>query len=71
MEYDKKETSLWSALMVKTYIDIMVEEVNKGNMRNNVFSPKVWQAILQTLNTRTARAFDMKQIKQKFNRLRQ
>ena len=49
----------------------MFEEVNKRNMRNNIFSHKVCQAMLQTLNTRIGRAFDMKQIKQKFNRLRQ
>ena len=57
--------------VVKVYIDTMVKEVNKGNMRNNVISTKVWQTILRTFNERTGCQFDMKQTKQKFNRLRQ
>ena len=32
------------------------QEVNK---RNNVFSPKVWQVILHTLNRRTEYEFDI------------
>ena len=37
----KDDSKLWSNPLVKTYIDIMVDEVNKGNMRNDIFLPKV------------------------------
>ena len=49
----------------------MVKEINKGNIRKNVSSPNMWQVMLHRLNRRIGRKFEMKQIKQKFNILRQ
>ncbi|KAF7800980.1 L10-interacting MYB domain-containing protein [Senna tora] len=37
---EPQATTLWPKLVVKCYIDIMVEEVNKWNMTNGVFTPK-------------------------------
>ena len=67
---DLQESSLWPCVVVKCFIDIMVEEVNKENMKNGVFTTRTWTAMLNTLNIRTNYNFTMKQIKQKYNRLR-
>ena len=40
MENERKETLLLLLSLVIVYIDIMVEEVNKGKMRINVFQLK-------------------------------
>ncbi|KAF7822204.1 L10-interacting MYB domain-containing protein [Senna tora] len=66
---EAQETTPWPKLVVKCYIDIMVEEVNKGNMTNGVFTPKVWKNILEKINSKCRHAFTLKQIEQKFKRL--
>ena len=67
---EQQEHSLWPKNVVKCFIDIMVEEVTKGNMNNGVFPSKVWKIILEKTKSKSGRNFDVKQIKQKFNRLR-
>ena len=47
----------------------MMDEVNKDNLRNDIFIFKVWKAILNKLNEVSGWFFNMKQIKQKFNKL--
>ena len=66
---EKDDSKLWSNPLVKGYIYIMVDEVTKSNMRNGIFLPKVWNVILNKLNEVSGRSFNMKQIKQKFNKL--
>lgn len=67
---DKNESKVWPEPIIKTYIEIMVDEVTKGNMQNGVFHPRVWNSMKDKLNSMTNRSFSVKQIKQKFNRLR-
>ena len=62
--------AVWGPTIEKIYIDILVDEVNKGNQRNGLFQPKVWKVILNEVNQRCGRNFSVKQIKQKFHRLR-
>ena len=47
----------------------MMKEVTKGNMNNGVFPSKIWKSILEKLNANEGRNFNLKHIKQKFNRL--
>ena len=67
---DADDASVWSSTIEKKFIDIMVEEVNKGNMKNGVFIKKAWTKIQEDLKRKSNRNYSMKQIKQKFNRLR-
>ena len=62
--------AVWGPTIEKIYIDILVDEVNKGNQRNGLFQPKVWKVILNEVNQRCGQNFSVKQIKQKFHRLR-
>lgn len=65
-----QEDSLWPRHVVKFFIDIMIEEVIQGNMNNGVFSLKVWKTMLEKLNGKSGRSFNLIQIKQKINNLR-
>ena len=39
---DADDSNLWSFTIEIFFIDIMVKEVNKGDMRNGVFGQKIW-----------------------------
>ena len=47
----------------------MVNEINKGNMDSGTFSTNAWRRILLEVNSQGKRNFNLKQLKQKFNRL--
>ncbi|XP_048336047.2 L10-interacting MYB domain-containing protein-like [Ziziphus jujuba] len=64
------DSTLWSATNEKIYIDVMVDLINKGGMKDGQFSSKEWTNMLEALNNKSKRNYNMKQIKQKFNRLR-
>ena len=53
------------------FIDLKVDEQQKGNMEHGVFKPSVWLSITKTLNEKTGKGFSPKQVKDKHNRLRQ
>ena len=57
--------AVWGPTIEKLYIDIWVDEVNKGNKRNGLFPLKIWKVILNEVNQRCGRNFSIKQIKQK------
>ena len=64
------ENSLWAPQLEKLFIDIMLEEINKGNMANRQFRSDTWKKMLATLNELGKRSFTMTQFKGKFNRMR-
>ena len=64
---DKK----WPPHIEHLFIDLMVNEQQKGNMEHGVFKPKTWLSITKTLNEQTGKSFLPKQVKDKHNRLRQ
>ena len=62
--------SLWTPQLEKLFIDIMLEEINKGNMANGQFRSDTWKKMLATLNELGKQSFTMTQFKGKFNRMR-
>ena len=64
------EDNLWTPQLEKLFIDIMLKEINKGNMADRQFSFDTWKKILATLNELGKRNFTMIQFKGKFNRMR-
>ena len=68
---DDEEMKLWPPLIEKLFIELMVDEQEKGNMQNGVFYKRTWTKIHSELNVRAKRNFRFKQVKAKFNRLRQ
>ena len=67
---DVEDAGTWRGNIEKIFIDIMVNEVNKGNMDSGTFSTNTWIRILLEVNSQGKRNFNLKQLKQKFNRLR-
>ncbi|RVW40375.1 L10-interacting MYB domain-containing protein [Vitis vinifera] len=65
-----EDVGTWRGNIEKIFIDIMVIEVNKGNMDSGTFSTNTWRRILLEINSQGKRNFNLKQLKQKFNRLR-
>ena len=65
-----EEKGMWSSDIEKIFIDIMVIEVNRGNMENGTFNSQTWKKILNEMNVGAKRNFNLKQLKQKFHRLR-
>ena len=63
---DVEDARTWKGNIEKIFIDIMVNEVNKGNMD----STNTWRRILLEVNSQGKINFNLKQLKQKFNRLR-
>ncbi|XP_054809519.1 L10-interacting MYB domain-containing protein-like [Prosopis cineraria] len=64
------DSKMWTDPIVKALIDILVEEVQKGNMPNGVFHSRTWTSMTARLNSVTNCSFNVKQLKQKVNRLR-
>ncbi|RVW17267.1 hypothetical protein CK203_069192 [Vitis vinifera] len=67
---DVEDAGTWRGNIEKIFIDIMVNEVNKGNMDSGTFSTNTWRKILLEVNSQGKRNFNLKQLKQKFNRPR-
>ena len=62
---------MWPPHIEQIFIDIMVDEQQKGNMEHGVFKAKTWLSITKTLNEQIGKSFLSKQVKDKHYRLRQ
>lgn len=40
--YETEDAKIWPAKLEKLFIDIMVEEMHKGNMRRGIFKHITW-----------------------------
>jgi hypothetical protein len=67
---DISDAKLWPDNVIKAFIDIMVDEVTKGNMPNGVFHVRTWNSMTTRLNSVTNRSFTARQLKAKMHRLR-
>ena len=70
-ESQNAEEPKWPSHIEKIFIDIMVDEQQKGNMEHGIFKSTSWLSITNALNVQTGRSFRIKQVQQKHNRLRQ
>ncbi|KAJ4968053.1 hypothetical protein NE237_014754 [Protea cynaroides] len=64
------ETVKWNKLEVDTYVDILVEEVIKGNKTTCTFNKDGWSNIKNKMEEALGRPFSLKQLKNKLNKLR-
>ena len=65
------EASIWSQRHEEIFIDLMEEEVIKGNRSTTTFSKSAWNRILLNLCARTKKSYTDIQIRNKFNQLKQ
>ena len=61
----------WPPHIEQLFIDLMVDEQQKGNMEHGVFKLKAWLLITKTLNEKIGKIFLPKQVILKHNRFRQ
>ncbi|CAJ2678218.1 unnamed protein product [Trifolium pratense] len=67
---DNSDSMLWPDLVTKAFIDIMVDEVTKGNMPNGVFLTGTWTSMTTRLNSITKRSYKKEQLQEKMHGLR-
>ena len=65
---DVDDATLWSFVIEIFFLDIMVEEVNNGNIRDEIFTQKIWTKIHEDLKRKNNQNYSIKQVKHKFNR---
>jgi hypothetical protein len=68
---DTDDAKLWPPNVEKLFIQLMVEEMVKGNMQEVIFHKRIWDKILEELILQTKWNYKFSQVKTKFNRLRQ
>ena len=61
---EAEDLKLWPPAIEKLFIDIMVEEQAKGNMKTGVFKKRTWTKIRNELDVRANRCFVMQQLRQ-------
>ena len=63
------DDKIWPPHVEHIFIEIMVKEQIKGNMKNDVFKGPIWEAMTQEFNKRIGKLFTAKKVFQKHNRL--
>ena len=64
------ETIKWNKLEVDTFVDILVEEVIKGNKTTCTFNKDGWTNIKNKMEEALGRPLSLKQLRNKLNKLR-
>ncbi|GAU12508.1 hypothetical protein TSUD_377590 [Trifolium subterraneum] len=67
---DNIDSTLWPDLVTKAFIDIMVDEITKGNMPNGMFHTGTWTSMTTRLNSITNCSYKKEQLQEKMHRLR-
>ena len=52
---DVDDNVMWPSHIEQIFIDIMVDEQQKGNMEHGVFKGTTWLSIMKTLNEQTGK----------------
>ena len=55
-----EDGGMWSGYIEKIFIDIIVIEVNRGNMENGTINSQTWKNMLNEMNVRAKRKFPFK-----------
>ncbi|KAF4357000.1 hypothetical protein F8388_011016 [Cannabis sativa] len=68
---DNSEASLWPEKHEEIFIELMEEEVVKGNKNTTTFTKQSWKRIKEELCAQAKRSYTDKQLRNKYNLLRQ
>lgn len=60
----------WTAFLTKVLTDLMVDQVHKGNRKNNSFDRKAWRFICDEFYKKTGLKWDKEQLKNRYSVLR-
>ena len=70
-ETQDANNKMWPPHIEQIFINIIVDEQQKGNTEHGIFKATTWKSITKTLNEQTVKSFLSKQVKDKHNRLKQ
>ena len=68
-ESQEVDDKLWPSHLEHIFIEIILKEQIKGNMKNGVFRGPMWQSMTKELNELINKNFLTKKVVQKHNRL--
>ena len=69
-ESQEVDDKLWPSHLEHIFIEIILKEQIKGNMKNGVFRGPMWQSMTKEFNEQINKNFLTKKVVQKHNRLR-
>ncbi|KAK6118027.1 hypothetical protein DH2020_048230 [Rehmannia glutinosa] len=67
---ENQSRAKWTSSLTKTLVDLMVDEVHKGNISNKSFSKKGWKFICDNFRIQTGYWWDNEQLKSRYVALR-
>lgn len=67
---ENQSRAKWTASLTKELVDLMVEEIQKGNKANKSFSKKGWKFICDNFRIQTGYWWDNEQLKSRYVVLR-
>ncbi|KAE8655021.1 3-isopropylmalate dehydrogenase [Hibiscus syriacus] len=60
----------WTTFLTRTLADLLVEQVHRGNRRNNSFNRKAWKSMCDDFHKKTGLKWDKEQLKNRYGVLR-
>lgn len=70
LQSENQSRAKWTASLTKALVDLMVDEIHKGNKSNKSFSKKGWKFICDNFRIQTGYWWDNEQLKSRYVALR-
>lgn len=69
-QQQEQSRARWTTSLTKILVELMVDQVYKGNKHNNLFNKKAWKYICDEFYKRTSLKWDKEQLKNRYSVLR-
>ncbi|KAK4262046.1 hypothetical protein QN277_027658 [Acacia crassicarpa] len=69
-QQDQQSRARWTTPLTKILVDLMVEQLHKGNKQSNSFNKKAWKYICDEFYSKTGLKWDKEQLKNRYSVLR-
>ncbi|KAL2348632.1 hypothetical protein Fmac_002632 [Flemingia macrophylla] len=69
-QQQEQSRARWTTSLTKILAQLMVEQVHKGNIHNNLFNKKAWKYICDEFYSKTGLKWDKEQLKNRYSVLR-
>lgn len=70
LQHENQVRAKWTPSLTKTLVDLMVDQIQKGNKSNKTFSKKGWKFICDNFHIQTGYWWDNEQLKSRYIALR-
>ncbi|GAV64838.1 Myb_DNA-bind_3 domain-containing protein [Cephalotus follicularis] len=69
-QQEQQSRARWTTFLTRVLVELMVEQVHKGNKHNNSFGKKTWKHICDGFYNKTGMSWDKEQLKYRYAALR-